>query len=174
MASSPTSSARARLFERVDSYVQNMPIDGQSSAALQIARLVFQCQHAALDARIEIGRDHGLTHGELFSLLLLRACYPDEPVTPTALREAVMLSSGGMAKVLRHLEERGLVMRRAHATDARSTTLVLTGAGAALIDSIVPQVAERDREMFVGALTDTEVEELTRLLGKVRTAFRRR
>lgn len=174
MGSSSTSSAKARLFERVDSYLQNMQVDGQASAALQIARLVFQCQHAALDARLEIGREHGLTHGELFSLLLLRACYPDEPVTPTALREAVMLSSGGMAKVLRHLEERGLVKRSAHATDARSTTMVLSDTGVELIDSIVPLVAEKDREMFVGALTDAEVKELTRLLGKVRTAFRRR
>jgi len=174
MGPSSTSSARARLFERIDSYVQNLRIDGQASAALRVARLVFQCQHAALDARIEIGRDHGLTHGELFSLLLLRACYPDAPVTPTALREAVMLSSGGMAKVLRHLEERDLVMRSAHATDARSTTLVISDTGAELIDSIVPQVAERDREMFVGALTDAEVQELTRLLSKVRTAIRLR
>ena len=174
MAAASINPARERLFQRLEAYVQNMQLGDEAFAAIQVARHVFRCQHAAMDARTEIARDHGLTPGALLSLLILRACYPDEPVTPTALGEAVMLTSGGMAKVLHHLEDRGLIARRAHPTDARSTTLVLTETGVELIDSMTPLIAESDREMFTSALTDDEVAELTRLLGKVRAGFRRR
>jgi DNA-binding MarR family transcriptional regulator len=174
MATTPPSPARQRLFQRLEAHIQELEFGDEAFAAIQVVRNIFQCQYAAMDARTEIARDHGLTPGALFSLLLLRACYPDEPVTPTALREAAMLTSGGMAKVLHHLEDQDLVTRRAHPTDARSATLVLTEAGVELIDSITPLIAEKDREMFTSVLTDAEVAELTRLLGKVRTGFRRR
>jgi DNA-binding MarR family transcriptional regulator len=171
----PSSSpVRQHLFRRFDAYVRKMRLGRQASAALEIVRLVFQCQHAAMDSRAEIAHDHGLTPAALISLVLLRACYPDEPVTPTTLREVVMLSSGGMTKVLRHLEERGLILRQPHPTDARSMTLVLSEAGVELIDSITPLIAEKDREMFASVLSADEMRELARLLGKVRTAYRRR
>lgn len=169
-----SSPARQRLFERLGAHIQSMKLGDEAFAAIQVARNVFQCQHAAMDARTEIARDHGLTPGALFSLLLLRSCYPDEPVTPTELREVVMLTSGGMAKVLHHLEDRELVTRLPHPTDARSTTLVLTEAGVELIDSITPLIADKDRELFTSPLTEPEVVELTRLLDKVRAGFRRR
>lgn len=163
-----------RLLGRLDAYIQTMQLGPQASMALEISRLVFQCQQAAMDGRSEIARDHGLTPAALISLLLLRTCYPDEPVTPTELRETVMLTSGGMSKVLHHLEERGLVTRQPHPTDARSMTLVLTEAGVELMDSISPLVAEDDRERYASALTEDEMAELTRLLGKIPTPFRRR
>jgi DNA-binding MarR family transcriptional regulator len=53
-------------------------------------------------------------------------------------------------------------------------TLGLSEAGVELIDSITPLIVEKDREMFTSVLTEDEMRQLTQLLGKVRTAYRRR
>lgn len=172
MGSFSSSPVRQRLLQRLDTYVQSLGHGGPS--AFEAVRLLFRCHHAALDIRSDIARDHGLTPGHLISLLLLRACYPDETITPTELREAVMFSSGGMTKVVRGLEQRGLVTRRAHPSDARSSMLELSESGVELIDSIVPLIEERDREMLADPLDADELAELIRLLGKIDTAYRKR
>lgn len=172
MGLSSSNPARRRLFERLDAYVASLGHGGPS--AFEASRLLFRSHHAALEARSEIARTHGLTPAALISLLLLRACYPDELITPTELRDAVMLSSGGMTKVLRGLERRGLLARHGHPTDARSSTLVLTRDGVELIDAMVPQIEEADRELLVSPLSEPELAELVRLLRKVGAAYRRR
>lgn len=172
MGSISSSPVRERLRQRLEAYFQSLAHGGPS--AFEATRLLFRCHHAALDIRGDIARDHGLTPGHLLTLLLLRACYPDESITPTDLRGAVMFSSGGMTKVIKGLERRGLVTRRAHPSDARSNMLVLSEAGVELIDSIVPRIAARDREMLMDSLDSDELAELIRLLGKIDAAYRRR
>ncbi len=158
--------AAPRLRRRLEAYFRSLG-HGDPSVS-EATRLLFRCHHAALDIRSDIARDHGLTPGHLISLLLLRACYPDESVTPTELREAQMLSSGGTTKVVRGLEERGLVTRRDHRSDARSSVLVLTEAGLELIDAVVPLIQERGREVLMSSFDADELAELIRLLGKIR------
>lgn len=71
-----------------------------------------------------------------------------EPVTQVMLathaRTDVMMTS----KVLRTLEQKGLIKRAPHATDTRAKSLVITPAGHALLLKAVEIVDEIDHEFF--------------------------
>ena len=163
-----TAVPRTRLIERIDAFFR-VSREGQSDAG-QITRLLFRLHHSMVRARAEIAREYDLTNAGLIALFMLRACYPDEAVRPSELGEATMLTSGGMTKVLHSLEDRGLVTRQPHPSDARSSMLVLSEAGLALVEEIMPVVGGRDRALLLDPLTDAETAELTRLLDKLDAA----
>jgi DNA-binding MarR family transcriptional regulator len=68
------------------------------------------------------------------------------------------------------LEERGLVERDTHPTDARARTVALTTAGKRLFRHVWP-AGEPIREQMLGALQPGEVETLVRLLARVTEAL---
>jgi DNA-binding MarR family transcriptional regulator len=80
---------------------------------------------------------HGLQPGEFDVLATLRRSGAPFALTPTALYEATMMSSGGMTSRLDRLETAGLVERSSHPTDRRGTMVALTAKGRALIDEAV-------------------------------------
>src|SRR5262245_29821509 len=63
---------------------------------------------------------HGLTFAEFEVLATLRGVPPPNELMPTELYSAVLMSSGGLTKVLQGLEKRGLVTRAAGKSDRRS------------------------------------------------------
>ena len=63
--------------------------------------------------------EYGLTGGEFDVLAALRRSGPPYRLTPTSLRKALLLSSGGMTKRLAGLENRGLAPSRAETGDRR-------------------------------------------------------
>lgn len=159
---------RTRLIERIDAFFQSRR-EGEFGTG-QISRLLFRIHHGMVRSRADVAREYDLTNASLLALVMLRACYPDDPVTPSELGEATMLTSGGMTKVLHTLEHRGLLTRRHHPSDARSSMLVLSEAGVALVDEILPVVSKRDKALLLDPLTDEEAAELARLLGKLDAA----
>jgi DNA-binding MarR family transcriptional regulator/ribosomal protein S18 acetylase RimI-like enzyme len=87
--------------------------------------------------------------------------------TATALATALDLDAGYLSRLLRGLEERGLVARRTSAADARQHLLSLTTAGkdefAALdgrsraeVAALIAGLSEADRARLVAALDTTE------------------
>lgn len=126
------------------------------------------------EASAVIQRDHlepvfksfGLQAGEFDVLATLRRSGEPFALTPTALYEATMMSSGGMTARIDRLEKAGLVERRKHPTDRRGTLVALTGEGFRLIDEAVGAHVDNERGILSG-LTKGEQQELGRLLAKL-------
>lgn len=109
---------------------------------------------------------HGLLYGEFDVLMTLRRAGAPYRLTPTALYEATMISSGGMTGRLDRLEKAGLVARHANPADRRGVLVGLTGRGLALIDGILePHIANEDR--LLSGLDRAERQALDGLLAKL-------
>ena len=108
--------------------------------------------------------DFGLTQAGFEVLMTLRAHPAPRRMTPTELYRAILITSGGMTKVLRQLEKDGLIARLDNATDARSRHVQLTEAGAAHIERVMQAVGDHDRALLSAALSRAQVEDLARML----------
>ena len=114
--------------------------------------------------------DYGLTGGEFDVLAALRRSGPPYRLTPTSLRKAVLLSSGGMTKRLAGLESRGLVRREAQASDRRLRAVTLTPDGRHLVDAMLPDHVANEERLLRG-LNANERRDLARLLEKLAVAL---
>ncbi|CZF82810.1 HTH-type transcriptional regulator MhqR [Grimontia celer] len=97
--------------------------------------------------------------------ILASLCRAGEPVTPTDLYQTLMLSSGAMSTRVDGLVKRGLVIRQASETDRRSCLVTLTEEGRALIDKVVEQHVENERQILA-VLSEEEQTQLADLLRK--------
>lgn len=118
------------------------------------------------NAKSQVDR-HGLTFTEFEILAALRSAPPPHELVPTDLYDAVLISSGGLTKVLHALAAAGLIARVAGRKDRRSKPLRLTAKGKALVERAMADVLRSDGALIFGALSAAEVERLTRLLRKL-------
>ncbi len=122
--------------------------------------LVARERQAPLYAR------YGLQQGEFDALATLRRSGASEGLTPTALFEAAMMSSGGMTARIDRLERAGLVARGPHPTDRRATLVRLTDKGFDLIETIMPSHEEAARDILAPLSLD-EQKTLNALLARL-------
>ncbi|MEJ1930794.1 MarR family transcriptional regulator [Nostoc sp. NIES-2111] len=93
----------------------------------------------------------GLTHSQFVLLAVLHHLaqrFPDEPVTQVRLSTQTGIDVMTVSTVLRTLEGRSLVSRRAHPTDTRAKVLVLEPAALPLLAQAVKAVEATDAEFF--------------------------
>ncbi|MNE05053.1 HTH-type transcriptional regulator MhqR [compost metagenome] len=109
---------------------------------------------------------YGLQQGEFDALATLRRSGASEGLTPTALFEAAMMSSGGMTARIDRLEKAGLVARGPHPTDRRATLVRLTDKGFDLIETIMPEHEEAARDILAPLSLD-EQKTLNALLARL-------
>ena len=127
---------------------------------LQVSRLVLD----ELDRRLDA--EHGMSVSE-FDVLITLDNAQGKRLRMSELADAVMLSSGGLTRLIGRLETRGLVERVQDTGDGRSFHATLTRAGTrALAD------ARRTHDAVIGELlgsrlTTTEARALARALGRV-------
>lgn len=107
-----------------------------------------------------------LQPGEFDVLATLRRSGEPYALTPTALYEALMISSGGMTNRIDRLETARLIERRKHPTDRRGTLVALSDRGKAVIDEILTIHIDNERAAL-SALTETEQKTLNDLLAKL-------
>ncbi|WP_266170779.1 MarR family winged helix-turn-helix transcriptional regulator [Dyella subtropica] len=108
----------------------------------------------------------GIHYTDLDVLATLRRSGTPYRLTPTVLRQSVLITSGAMTACLNRLEKAGLVIRNPENSDRRSLTATLTPKGVALIDrAIVVRFAEAAQA--VSELSRTEQYELSKLLRKL-------
>ena len=143
--------------QRPDLDMLPMEVLGRLNEASQ---LVIRERQTPLFAR------YGLQHGEFDVLATLRRASERDGLTPTALFEAAMMSSGGMTARIDRLEKAGLVERRPHPSDRRATLVRLTDKGFDLIDSIMPSHQDTAREALAG-LSPEEQMTLNTLLARL-------
>ena len=103
-----------------------------------------------------------LTPG-MFSVLVLIARNPG--VRQGLVAERLMIKRAHMTKLVRAMEEAGLILRLVPDHDRRSVELRPTEAGEAYLDEFAPEVFAAEKDA-AGALTEAEAAELVRLLRK--------
>ncbi|KVN03429.1 MULTISPECIES: MarR family transcriptional regulator [unclassified Burkholderia] len=126
------------------------------------------------EAALVIARDrlnplfvrYGLQPGEFDVLATLRRSGAPYALTPTALYDAAMISSGSMTNRIDRLEKAGWVLRRPNPADGRGTLVALTRAGLALIDDAVVAHVDNQRRVL-SALSAAEQRQLAKLLDKL-------
>ncbi|MGS3216396.1 MarR family winged helix-turn-helix transcriptional regulator [Aeromonas caviae] len=106
-------------------------------------------------------KECGLLGSDFDILATLRRA--GEPLTPTALYQSAMLSSGAMTARLDKLEQRGLIRREASPDDRRSLLVCLTEPGRELVDHAVEQHVANERRLLA-PLSLVEQEQLAALL----------
>jgi DNA-binding MarR family transcriptional regulator len=143
--------------ERPDLDVSPMLVLGRLNEA---SSLVARERLAPLFARF------GLQAGEFDVLATLRRSGQPHALTPTALYEATMVTSGAMTNRLDRLEKAGLILRGPHPNDRRGIVVQLTDKGLALIDEALSAHVANEHEILTG-LTVAERGTLALLLGKL-------
>ncbi|QWZ10111.1 MarR family transcriptional regulator [Nocardioides panacis] len=114
-----------------------------SFTSLGVIHRVLRASRLILEASDAFLAGYGLTRGELDVLSALRRS--DEPLSPTSLAQTLLAPRSAITMRLNALQARGLLNRSANPADGRSSLLVLTDAGAALVDEVVPaQLAFED------------------------------
>jgi DNA-binding MarR family transcriptional regulator len=131
-----------------------------------LGRLAELAQVVLRDRLNPVFAEFGLQQGEFDVLATLRRSGAPYALTPTALCEAAMISSGGMTARIDRLEKAGLIERQKHPSDRRGTLVALTRKGSALIDALLPRHIEAERRVLV-PLTEDEQRILNRLLAKL-------
>jgi DNA-binding MarR family transcriptional regulator len=133
----------------------------------QLMVRVFRVGSLIHDTTVGRAATHGLSFAEFEVLVTLRGMAPPHQLMPTDLYRAVLMSSGGLTKVLHGLEKRGLVTRVEGKTDRRSKPVRLTAKGRTMAERAMTDVHESDRKLILGGLAKSEVAHLTRLLRKL-------
>ena len=127
---------------------------------LQVSRLVLR----ELDRRLDDEHRIGVSE---FDVLITLDNAPDRRLRMSDLADAVMLSSGGLTRLVGRLESRGLVERLQDDEDARSFHATLTAEGASrLAAARVTHDAVID-ELLGSHLTKGQTEALRTALTRV-------
>jgi DNA-binding MarR family transcriptional regulator len=119
---------------------------------------------------------HGVKYPVYAVLVTLRVQGPPYRMSPSLLGATLLLSSGGLSILLRRIEEKGLVRRKADARDGRGVIVELTDKGFALADAAMVDHAAAEREL-VAAVPEEDQEVLIRcfsLMADVRPSPRSR
>lgn len=99
-------------------------------------------------------------------LVTLRSFPAPRILTPTELYRAILITSGGMTKILKQLETRGLIERLENEQDKRSKYVKLTDQGARLAEEAMCAVSQGDQELLDKAFSPQEREQIRQLLLK--------
>lgn len=127
--------------------------------------------HAAVTGRVqEALTDAGLPPLTWYEVLdALTAC--DElGMRMTDLADRLIITRGGLTKLLDRLVSAGLVERAACDTDRRLTYARVLAAGEAVYAEMRPVVIEELRRSFADAVSDTEASTIADALGRVQSA----
>lgn len=106
-------------------------------------------------------RAKGISPGQLG--VLINLALTDTPPTQMELSRLLLVSKGNITAVLRTLERKGWVERKADPTDKRQKRIALTPKGRAVMKSIVPKISEKVYSIF-GAVGEKNMGHLSEQL----------
>jgi DNA-binding MarR family transcriptional regulator len=140
------------------------------SVDLETTALVFALNRAR-EATHSLARAvwarHGLTPAEFDVLATLRRSPAPRELTPSALRASLVITSGGLTKVMCGLEARRLVARSRPRLDQRVKPVKLTSAGRHLVEKAMTELIAVSRAAIGSVLATAEIATLTGLLDKL-------
>jgi DNA-binding MarR family transcriptional regulator len=114
----------------------------------------------------QLSADHGLNINAYEALLLL-ARAPDSRMRRVDLANSLLLTAGGVTRLLDGLEREGFVGRDACSSDRRVSYAVLTKAGRDKLREASKSHTRQIRELLGGPFDDGELEQLVALLDRL-------
>ena len=92
---------------------------------------------------------------------------PDECGRMGELADGLLLSRGGVTRLIARMEDAGLVRRETPATDRRATYAHLTDAGREAFARALPAHIGNMHRLFHAPLSEQDLSDLSRIMGKV-------
>jgi len=105
-----------------------------------------------------------------FEVLMRLARSPGHRLRMTDLAGQTSLSTSGVTRVVDRMDRDGLVRREACASDRRSSYAVITEAGSARLDEVLPGHLELLQQWFIGQLTPAQLDQMLASLRTLRDA----
>jgi len=124
--------------------------------------------HATATRRLnaQLTAEHGLTISD-YEVLLRLARAPERQMRRVDLAEQVLLTASGITRLLDGLEQTGLVVRGACASDRRVVYAVLTDTGLAKLREASKSHFAQIDELFAERFDEDDLEAVTGLLGRL-------
>jgi DNA-binding MarR family transcriptional regulator len=139
-------------------------------APLQVLSRVGRLGKHLDRARRQAFAASGLEPWEFDVLAALRRAGSPYQLSPKALLQQTLVSSGTMTNRIDRLVERRLVERRTDPHDGRGVLVVMTGRGAAAVDAAISELLIGEAELLDG-LSKADQERLAVLLRKLSLDF---
>lgn len=114
-----------------------------------------------------------LTWGEFETLVALLVAAPSHLLKPGDLYDRMVITSGGLTKILKSLEAKQHITMEPNKDDGRSQFARVTPRGKKLVKRILPMLDERNCEKLDDALSKKEQKQLATLLGKLMVSIDR-
>lgn len=118
-------------------------------------------------------KEFGLSVSEFDILATVRRSPQPYILTPTELQCSLLITSGGLTKLLHQLEFEGLISRSVDKKDKRSKLVHLTGKGKKTVELAMDAVHKTLDVWLNEAFNEGELEQLKILLGKAASALER-
>ena len=124
-------------------------------------------QERSLEAMHPFHDKYGVSAAEFDVLATLRNAPPPHQLTPSQIQGDVVITSGGLTKIMLQLESRGLVDRPRHDGDLRVKPARLTAEGKQIIEKALKEAVGATGQWVRGVLDAQEIAQLTALLRKI-------
>ena len=105
-----------------------------------------------------------------FEVLMRLARSPQNRLRMTDLAGQTSLSTSGVTRVVDRMDRGGLIRREACPSDRRSSFAVITEAGLARLEEVLPGHLELVQRWFIDQLTPAQLEQMLQSLRTIRDA----
>ncbi len=129
-----------------------------STGVSLIAPAIYRLHEHLSRLAEELFQQYQLQGTEFEVLSALRNSPAPYRITPTELYRKLLVSSGGMTKILARLEDKRLIERPANPEDARSRLVGLTIQGKAVIERVTEQLLQREAELVAKVAQPEQLE----------------
>lgn len=109
---------------------------------------------------------YGLAEQQYNVLRILRGFRPEAPLSIGFIKERMLDKDSDVSRIVDRLFEKGFVNRTENPTDRRQKSVEITETGLALLDKMFG--CEQKADTLLNNLTQEEINELNRLLDKIR------
>ncbi|OLO39012.1 hypothetical protein BTR23_10770 [Alkalihalophilus pseudofirmus] len=143
--------------------VQNISISETTAIYLRLIRITH---HLSTLETIMRADPFGLNLNELHMLLAIKRSGKSEGITPSAIRDSLMISPGAISKQIERLRKKGYIERNTDINDRRSILVGLTEAGDDLINKLAFDT-DKDHTRIIENLNNKEIMVLNQILRKL-------
>lgn len=144
--------------------------EAHASDTMPLMLHLHRAQGLAFAQAQSVWAKHGLTPAEFDVLATLRNSPRPFELTPSRLQASVIITSGGLTKVMRQLEDRNLVTRSQTDLDQRIKPIKLTRKGKHLVEKAMAELATTSGTWIRRLLGRDEIGLLAELLRKITEA----
>ena len=111
-------------------------------------------------------KKHGIAEQQYNVLRILRGFRSESPLTIGFIKERMLDKDSDVSRIVDRLYEKQLLTRKENPEDRRQKSVAITDKGLSLLDSMFE--CEKAADTLLNNLTESEIQELNRLLDKIR------